>query len=477
MGQLQTIAKNSATLFVSQILSYFLIFFYTIYVARYLGAEGFGIISLAISITGIFGIMVDLGLTTLMIREVSRDQSRTSKFITNTAILKIILSLLAGGALIIFLNLSGYSQLVQNVVYLLYISVIVNTFSLIFSALMQAAEKMEYVSVSTILNSVVLLGGTLVGIYYTRDIYYFATLYILANSLNFIYLALIYLWKFGFPQLEVDLSFWKPTLQEAWPFGIAGLSGSLYTYVDSIILSLIQGNLVVGWYSAAYRLMLITLFIPSAVNTAIFPLMSRLYVSSQDSLVLINERYFKYMLILGLPLGFGTTILANKIVLLIFGADFAPAVIALQILIWTMVFTFAGATFVQILQSVNKQLLLTKISLICLAINVVLNLILIPRYSYIGASLVTVFTEIILVSYIIRVTFRMGYRIDSKMIMNIISKVLLSSLVMSAFLWYFQEIQLFILVITAILLYFTLIYLVKTFDEVDKQLFRQLVGK
>ncbi|MEN6330235.1 MAG: flippase [Methanobacteriaceae archaeon] len=477
MGQIQTIAKNSVALFVSQILSYLLIFFYTIYVARYLGAEGFGILSLAISITGIFGILVDMGLTTLMIREVSRDELKTNKFITNTALLKIILSFLAWGVLYLFLNLSGYSGQVQNVVYLLYLSVIVNSFSLIFSALIQAAEKMEYVSLSTILNSLVLLSGTLLGIYYGVDIYYFAALYIIANSLNFLYLALIYLWKFGYPKLEVDRSFWKPTLQEAWPFGITGLSGSLYTYVDSIILSLLQGNLVVGWYSAAYRLMLITLFIPGAVNTAIFPLMSRLFVSSQDSLILINERYFKYMLILGIPLGFGTTILADKIILLIFGADFAPAVIALQILIWTMVFTFAGATFVQILQSVNKQLLLTKISLLCLGLNIILNLILIPRYSYIGASVVTVVTEIILVTSIIQVTFQMGYRIDSKKILNILFKVLLSSLVMSTFLWYFHQLQLFLLVIVAILLYFTMIYIVKTFDQVDKQLFKQLMGK
>jgi len=304
MGQLQTIAKNSATLFVSQILSYLLIFFYTLYEARYLGAEGFGILSLAISITGIFGIVVDMGLSTLMIREVARDKSKINKFITNTALMKIILSFLAWGLLYVFLSLSGYSGLVQNVVYLLYLSVIVNSFSLIFSALIQAEEKMEYVSLSAILNSVVLLSGTLVGIYYSFDIIYFAELYVVSNGLNFIYLSLVYLWKFNKPRIDVDFAFWKPTLIEAWPYGFTGLSGLLYTYVDSIILSLIKGNLVVGWYSAAYRLMIITLFIPSTVNMAIFPVMSRLYQSSKDSLILINERYFKYMLILGVPLGF-----------------------------------------------------------------------------------------------------------------------------------------------------------------------------
>ena len=477
MGQLQTIAKNSTALFVSQILSYILVFFYILYMARYLGAEGFGILSLAISLTGIFGILVDMGLSTLMIRELARDRSRTSKFISNTVLMKIILTFLVWGLLSIFVNLAGYPELVKNVVYLVYLSVIVNSFSLIFSALMQAEEKMEYVSLSSILTSVVMLSGTLVGIYYALDILYFAALYIIANSLNFLYLFLVYLWKFNIPKIEVDFSFWKPTLKEAWPFGFTGLSGSLYTYVDSIILSLIQGNLVVGWYSAAYRLILITLFIPNAVNMSIFPVMSRLYESSHDSLMLIYERYFKYMLILGIPLGFGTTLLAKQIISLVFGADFAPAVIALQILIWTIVFTFAGATFVQILQSINRQLLITKISVMCLIINVILNLILIPRYSYVGASVATVITEIVLVSYIVYTTFQLGYTVDSKKFMKIILKVLIGSLVMSAFLWYFPGLNLLLLVILASSLYLVVIYLLKTFDEVDKKLLRQLLGK
>lgn len=477
MGQFQTIAKNSATLFASQILSYLLIFFYVLYVARYLGAEGFGILSLAISLTGIFGILVDMGLSTLMIREVSRDKSKTNKFISNTALMKIILSFLMLGLLYLFVNISGYPELVKNMVFVVYLSVMINAFCLIFSAVMQAEEKMEYVSISTILNSVVMLSGTLIGIYYSFNIIFFAGLYVISNSLNFIYLSSVYLLKFDVPKIEVDLGFWKSTLKEAWPYGFTGLSGLLYTYVDSIMLSLIQGNLVVGWYSAAYRLMMITLFIPNTVNIAIFPLMSRLHVSSKDSLILINERYLKYMLIVGVPLGLGTTILADKIILLVFGAGFAPSVIALQILIWTIVFTFAGATFAQLLQSTNKQLLLTKISFICLIINIILNIILIPKYSYVGASLVTVITEIILVSYILFATFRLGYSIDSKKIINILCKVMFSSLIMSTFLLYFYNLNFYVLIIIAALLYFAVIYLTRTIDTVDKQLFRQLIGK
>ena len=477
MSQLKTIGKNSAALFIAQILSYVLAFFYTLYMARYLGADGYGSISLAISLTGIFGILVDMGLNTLLIREVARDKSKTNSFISNTALMKIFLSLFTLGAIYVFVNLSDYSEQVKALIYIVYISVVIGSYSNIFGAVMQAEEKMEYVSVSTIISGLVIFFGTLIGIYFSLDVIYFAVLYVISNGLNFIYISLIYLWKFSFPKIEIDFGFWKPVLKEAWPFGFTSLSGQLYTYVDTVMISLMQGTLVVGWYSAAYRLILTLLFVPTAVNIAIFPVMSRLYTSSKESLILLNERYFKYMLILGIPLGFGTTFLADKIILLIFGAEYAPSIIALQILIWTTVFTFIGASFVQLLQSINKQLILTKISFICLVFNVIFNLILIPKYSYIGASVVTLITEIILVSYTIFICFRLGYGIDIKKNTKIFFKVIGGALVMSAFLLYFSNVNLFLLVIMGIILYFTIIYLTKTVDDVDKQLFKELIGR
>ena len=76
------------------------------------------------------------------------------------------------------------------------------------------------------------------------------------------------------------------------------------------MLSILKGTEAVGWYSAAYRLMYIALILPTAINTAIFPVMSRLYSnSSRESLTLLYERYFKYMIMIGIPIGFATTLL------------------------------------------------------------------------------------------------------------------------------------------------------------------------
>jgi O-antigen/teichoic acid export membrane protein len=477
MSTIQKIAKNTSVMFIAQIMTYGLGFFITMYTAQYLGAEGFGILSLALSITAIFGIIGDMGLGTLMVREIARDKTTSNKYISNIALIKVILSLLMFTLIVLTVNIIGYNKLVSTVIYLITISVVINAFGGVLTAIFQASERMEYLSGSTILNSVLMFLGTMIGIYYKLDILFFASLYIIANSLVLIYIIIVYIKKFDLPKIEVDTKFWKPTIKEAWPFGITSLSGMLYTYIDSIMLSIMQGNEVVGWYSAAYRLMLITLFIPNAINTAVFPVMSRLYNSSRDSLTLMYEKYFKYMLIIGIPMGFGTTLLSDKIILLIFGQGYTQSIPALQILIWTMVFTFTGAAFVQLLQSINKQLIITKISMLCVVINVVLNLILIPRFSFIGASFATLITEIVLVGYVLLISYKLGYGISYEIVLKNLSKVLVATVVMSISIWYLRSLSLFLLIFIGILIYFISLYLVRGVDEEDIFLIKEILNK
>jgi O-antigen/teichoic acid export membrane protein len=263
-------------------------------------------------------------------------------------------------------------------------------------------------------------------------------------------------------------------MKESLPIGMISLSGMLYTYLDSIILSLLQPMEVVGWYSAAYRLMLVLLFIPTAVNVAVFPVMSKYFLSAPDALKLLYERYFKLMIIIGIPIGFGTIVLANKFILLIFGPAYTNSTIALQILVWTMVFTFAGASFVQLFMATNRQLFITKISLICVVINLILNLTLIPKFSYVGASFATVITEIILVSYLIRAAYKFGYGLSRDVGSYNIFKVILSSIIMSIFIWYFQSFNLLILIVSALIIYIGTLYLLRGIDKVDLEIINKI---
>lgn len=476
MNTAQRIAKNTIVLLLSDIISKALGFFYTMYTARYLGAEGFGILSFALAFTGIFGVFADLGLSTLTVREVARDKKLASKYLGNIAVMKIFLVIITFALIALTINLLGYPQQTIKVVYLVALSIIFGAFSGMFNSIFQAYEKMEYQSIGQILSSGLLLSGALFAINRGFSVVGFAFIYFLASAVVLGYSFAICAWKFVLPKIEIDWSFWKPTTREALPFGLSGIFITIYYWIDSVMLSLMKGNEVVGWYNAAYRLVVILLFIPAIINIVIFPSMSRFYISSQNSLNLISEKYFKFMLAIGIPIGVGTTLLADKIILLIFGSGYTQSIIALKILIWAMVFIFANAAFVRLFESIDKQILVTKITGIGMIENIILNLLIIPRFSYIGASVTTAITEFTIVTLVLIFASKIKYGIQRKDFLTYLFKPAVASLIMGAFIWKLRNINLTMLVMLSTLLYFGTLYIFRGIDDKDIELLKEIRG-
>ncbi len=149
MSTIRRVVKNTILLFSSTILSYILLFFVNMYTARYLGVEGFGNLSLAFALSGIFVVFMDLGLSTLLVREVARDKSLSNKYLGSITVIKLILSLISFGIIILLVNLIHYPQEISTVIYLIIVSTIIGSFTSLFYSLFQAYEKMEYQSIGT----------------------------------------------------------------------------------------------------------------------------------------------------------------------------------------------------------------------------------------------------------------------------------------------------------------------------------------
>ncbi len=475
MKTIQIIAKNLGVLLASKIVVSILGFVFVMYVARYLGVEGFGTLSFALALAEILGIFIDLGLKTLIVREVARDYSLANKYLRNVVVLKLILVIIVFTLLAITINLLDYPEHTNKIIYFICLATVFASFSNIFYSVFQAYEIMEYQSLGLTLNSVLMLFGALLVISYGFDILGFAYVYLVVSMIVLFFNVCIYLLKFGMPEIGIDWSFWRPTVREALPFGLIGISGMIYTYIDTIMLSAMKGDEVVGWYSAAYRLVLSLLFIPVVINTAIFPKMSQSYIGSQKSLRLIYKKYFKFMITLAIPMGIGTTMMAREIIIYIYGADYVNSIIALQILIWTSVLTFAGTAFIKVIESINKQFIITDVSIKCVIVNVFLNIVLIPTYSYIGASIATVVTELFLIGSIFIATYKLNYAIPAKQIITDLLRIISASLIMSIFIWYSGCHNLVLIIPLATIIFFITIYTMGGIDDDDLQIIRQII--
>ena len=393
MNTIHRIAKNMTVLFLARIVSMLFGFFYVMYTARYLGPTNYGILAFALALNGIFGVIVNFGLDPLTVREVARDKSLARKYLANGIVLKLLFGTLTFLIVFVVMDLLGYPETTRKVVYIITLSTILAGLNNLFNDLYQAFERMEFMSIGQIMQSVLSLIFAITSIKLGLNVLYFAVVYLVVNSIVLGYNVVMITWKFLKPKIGVDLGFWKSVVREAWPFALSSIFVSVYFWVDSIMLSYMRGDEVVGIYNAAYRLVYILLFIPGTYFATIYPFMSRMYLGSKESLKFAYNRSLKYFTVLGVFIGVATVLFSREIILLIYGEAYEASIPALKILIWAVVFSFMAYPALYTLNSMDKQIIYTKITALGAILNFILNIFAIQKWSYIGASIITVVTE------------------------------------------------------------------------------------
>ena len=250
--------------------------------------------------------------------------------------------------------------------------------------------------------------------------------------------------------------------------------GIIYVRIDTVMLSLFKGDAVVGWYNAAYNLVLGFSFIPQLFMNCLLPSLSFYSVSSKEALQVTYEKSFKYLFILGLPISVGIFMLSDKVILLFYGNNFINSIVALQILTWDIVLMFLCNCVAFALISINKQNQMATAAAGSAVLNIVLNLFLIPNYSYIGSGIATIATEIfLLVIYVYLIT---QYTLTLN-IKKIVLPSSLASLIMGVFLYVSTELPFVLQLFIAVIIYFIFLIILKGFTKDDVRIFKQVFKK
>jgi O-antigen/teichoic acid export membrane protein len=473
MSTVQRIAKNAAVLYGAWIVGAILSLVLTVFVARILGDAIYGKYTFALVFTGLFGILTNLGMNELLIREVARDKSKASKYLSNVAILRIILSTIVLVLIATTINLMNYPPDTVTAVYIFGGYTVITSLAAIFRVTFRAFERMEYEAGINALERIITTSSGLLVLFLGFGLVELAYVFLAASVVNLILSFLICAKRFAKPKLEVDLDFWKESLKVAFPFMLSNIFVMIYVRIDTVMLSVMVGDAAVGWYNAAYNLVLAFEPIVFVFMTAVFPVMSRFFISSEESLKVTYEKSFKYLIILGLPISVGGMILAHRIIPFLFGVEFANSIIALQILIWDCLLLSMYRPILYMLGSINRQGTMALIGGIGALINVGLNFLLIPRFSYVGAGVTTLITESMVTVASWYAISRYFYRLP---IHKIMAKPLIASIAMGVIIYICSQttsLNLGLLIVLGAALYFAILYLIRAFSSEDIALFKQ----
>ena len=241
------------------------------------------------------------------------------------------------------------------------------------------------------------------------------------------------------------------------------------------MLTKLVGDYATGIYNAAYKLIgLFTLFY-SIYSAVIFPVMSKFFKNDEKLLLISYEKSIKYLTLLIIPIAIATTFYSTDITHLIYGYKYDEASSVLSILIWTVCLLFISGAGNTLLNASFKEVTVTKIYLIAAIFNIVLNLILIPYLSYIGASITTVLSDILIIIIQSYVIYKLGYRLNKKLYLDLI-KIILGSIILGIAL-NFLNLNMWVAMPIGIIIYIVTIYLLKVFDEDDKYILKEILDK
>jgi len=475
MNTVQKIAKNLVALSIAQLANLALGFVLSIYIARSLGDINFGKYSFALAFTSLFAVFSDMGYNTLLVREVAKDKSQASDYLDNVLSFRLLLSGLIFSFMILSINLLSYPTDTKNTIYLFGACALIDSLATIFIMIFRAFERMELEAKIAIIANIAKTSGGLLVLYLGYGLLGLALVFLLSSSLHFIMLTTICKKNFANPKLKFNLQFLKRTLIIALPLSMTGISLLIFTRTDTLMLSSMKGDAVVGWYNAAYNLVLSFKPIPHLFMNALFPAMAGYAISSKNTFKVISEISSRYLICLGLPLAVGISLLADKIVLFLYGPLYSDSIIALRILSFDIVIFFIWINCAFILISINKQNLWAITAIATVFLNIILNILLIPTLSYIGASIATIISEAICVTFLIFYIYKELSIFISYY--NALFKPMLATSVMASFICSFNQLNLFIIIIVSMIIYFLSLYIIGGVSKEDISLIHRIIKK
>ncbi|PIU45042.1 MAG: hypothetical protein COS95_06075 [Ignavibacteriales bacterium CG07_land_8_20_14_0_80_59_12] len=393
MTTTQRVLRNASLLGASQVLTKSIVFVSYMILARLLGDLGFGEMSFGLSYGALFTVLASMGIETTVIRDIAQQRHPVQLLVSRAVTLRLLLTVIAFVIAIAGSFIFGYSSHLRIVIFLFGVAVMQDAYARLLFGVFRAQQQMQYEAVINLVNKGAVLAGLVLALALHAGIYAVGITYIAANSVLLLLAFIVLKRRFVVPTLRWDVPGWRSLLRESFPFATIVVLGTISFRIDTVMLEAMKGAVVVGWYGAPYRIIEMLGFIPDAVGSALMPAVASLYVNERWKVAGGVRQSIRFLVFIGIGLAAGGCMLSGELLGLALGPGFAPSAPAFQILVWAMVFIFVEFITITTMTAIHLQNQLILLSAVGVAVNVSLNFLLIPRYSLMGASVVTVITE------------------------------------------------------------------------------------
>ena len=383
---------NFFSLNFSSIINKILHFFMFLVLIRFFSPSTYALYTLAWTHIGLFQPLIDAGTTTYGLVNLDQKNNKRNLDLFN---LRIFLGFFATLITILSMFIFPYQKTLYLPIFLTSTVILSNSISgsfLIFTSIKEKAYIASFISLFFQINLVIL---TVLLVSLTKSIYSVFIVIFLIYSIYIIVCLYLIKKEIGDVKLAVNLKSWLPIIRKSVIFLTISLLASFYSKIDVILLNKIKGEAAVGIYSSAYKFLDALLFIAASYNISSMPLFSRL---AKENITLFRTKIKKDILMLsfiGFSIAAGVYFFSPILLPFIFKNDYLKAVIPLKIIIFSLPLILLTSVALNSLYSLKKEKIVIFVFTFQLIYNFFANYFLIPRFSYLASSWITVIGELI----------------------------------------------------------------------------------
>jgi len=389
IDQNKTIAKNSLFSFSARALDIAMKIILVAIIARYLGVKLFGEYAFVMAVGALFIPFLDFGIERIIVREISCYKPYAEKYVGSAIILRIMFSAILILLVIAITHFFKWNQRTVQGIYIVTFTQIFVSFGMVFLGVFRAFERMDYDILLSFIHQLIRFTCIIVVVLSDLGFLSIFLAIAIADLSKTVLQAMIVSMKFLKIHMIINLNNCKLLLKESYPLAIFAMILLLSFNIDIFVLKYFHGPAEISLFDIPHKIIIQFHIVAMSVTIALFPLLSRLAKSSRTSLETVYEKAFKIFLNLSIPFAVIMLIWSKEIILVLFGNQYVDASLALQFLSGTIPCLFLITLMNFTLTSIGKQKMITISGAICFSVKFLLDIILVPKYGYIGASIGT----------------------------------------------------------------------------------------
>lgn len=397
----RTVLRNSAFGMVAQLSIKAFSFIFTVLIVRNLGPAVYGQYTAVLAFGAVFAIFSDLGMSVYAVREVARWRDRpeghahAEQLFGNVLALRLILAVFTAIALVLTAWVTGQPPGIVAAIALSSAGLLLYAVQGSAEAVLSGLERLDLLASPKVFNQIVFVALGAVVLWW--GIGYYGL--ILANLVG-VGLMTWLCWRsvrqLGVRPARPEPRLWWPLIRASLPFAVIGFALGLSYKFDSVLLSY-RSQTETGLYNSVYNLVFSAAILSNVLNTALYPSLTRQAATHPDSLPRVYERTLRYLLVIALPIATGASLLAGQLVPFLFGTQYVDGAPALAVIIWAVPFMYLSEFLGYVVLIAGREKYVARSVVVSTMCNIAANLALVPVYGYLGAAVMTVVTEAILV--------------------------------------------------------------------------------